>query len=239
LAIASVHASKAQFSIATVQLPLCCYLFGFLQIHCVPRPGKDGFKRPVYTAPSAFSFHHVNAFEADSATIVIDTFARKRITFDGSLSKADVKDVAGPEQLTSLRRLVVRGTAPEARAFDVGAAFCRTMELPSQLPANVTGRPHSVIYAVVRCFLMMRSASPCHLAIPRFCSVGALGLTLSHCHRATWSSVSLQASYCTLSLPVFHASRHGHFPTLSSTSSQFILLVIVPRTSQCWQLNTR
>lgn len=130
-----------------------------LQIHCVPRPGKEGRERPVYeTLMPLFSTHHVNAWEANSSTIVVDTLARATAHFAAS-DMTFFNRSEGPESETRLRRLVMRGTALECREFDtrsVAGLEGRSLNFPNLLPPQCTGHPHSAVFAVVRCCLAVR-----------------------------------------------------------------------------------
>lgn len=124
-----------------------------MQIHCVPRPGKEGRERPVYEAPHKFAFHHVNAWEADSATVVVDTLARAAQDFNQSMEQVEQAYFEGGSNAATVRRMVMRGTAVQVREFDmrdVPALGLKYLELPSPYPPQFCGKPHGAIFASVR-----------------------------------------------------------------------------------------
>ena len=122
------------------------------------------------TAASAFSVHHVNAWEANSSTIVVDTLVQDSPPF---VPPAAVEDLGSPkaqedalrlddlgnskaqEDATTLRRLVMRGTAVHCREYDTREAAGLQgwgLDFPNLLPPECTGRAHNAVFAVVRCW---------------------------------------------------------------------------------------
>lgn len=114
--------------------------------------------RPVYeTAQPLFSVHHVNAWEADSCTIVVDTLARDTAHFAAS-DFTSLSSFETPEEATTMRRLVMRGTALDCRQFDtrtVTGLEGRSFNFPSLLPPKCTGQPHQAVFVVVRCIHLL------------------------------------------------------------------------------------
>lgn len=100
--------------------------------------------------------HHANAWEANSASIVVDTLARDTADFAASdmAHVTNLESFDGPENATTLRRLVMRGSAVQCREYDtrdVAGLEGRALDFPNHLPPKCTGQPHSAVFAVVCC----------------------------------------------------------------------------------------
>ena len=123
-----------------------------MQVHCIPRPSKAGTKRPVYDCPTKFSFHHVNAFEAPDGAVVVDTVGRHTIDFGAGLREFKATSYDDPAGMTTIRRIVCRGSETRATEHDMRAVPAlrnRVIEFAAQMPADVVGQPHDVaIYGV-------------------------------------------------------------------------------------------
>jgi carotenoid cleavage dioxygenase-like enzyme len=123
------------------------------QVHCIPRPGRAGKARPVYTAPPMFAFHHVNAYEDPSCdAIVIDTLARDTVDFSGDLRAFLTQTFGSAATKTTLRRLVCRGHRRRCAHHDLRRvpALDRVAEFAAPLPPACVGRPHRVAFCAVR-----------------------------------------------------------------------------------------
>lgn len=118
------------------------------QIHCIPRPGKRGRRRVVYEAANKFAFHHINAWEAEGDAIVLDTCASDSIDFSKTLDSNPLPMLRDRSAKTTPRRLVMRGGNRRVQEYDMGVKAYT--ELPAPLQPEVTGRPYSHFFAMVR-----------------------------------------------------------------------------------------
>jgi carotenoid cleavage dioxygenase-like enzyme len=123
-----------------------------VQIHCIPRPGKNGRKRPIYEASSQFAFHHINAFEAEGGRIVVDTLSSRHIAFESDLTSASTAMYKNASRMTTPKRLVLDGQLSRAMEFDMADAadLVTFMEFPAQLPAQAVGKAYNCFFATVR-----------------------------------------------------------------------------------------
>lgn len=118
-----------------------------MQIHCIPRPGKQGRKRVVYETASKFAFHHINAWEADDDTIVIDTCAMDTIDFGQPLEQA-LEGTRIRSAAATPRRLVLHGNDRRAQEHIIRSDSYT--EMPTPLLPRGNGRPHDHFFALVR-----------------------------------------------------------------------------------------
>ena len=126
-----------------------------LKIHVVPR-GDTGGPVRTFLAPSAFVFHHVNAFESGPGQLVCDSIAWRSVDFSSSLKTLSPSyyGAGGPaasDQRSELVRYTLDLSATSDELAAGGGVSCsRLVQRPLEFPCiapSVVGQPHSHSYA--------------------------------------------------------------------------------------------
>lgn len=117
------------------------------RIHLIPRPGKSAANKGlgselVFETTPFFSFHHINAFEADNGKVVVDTCAMEGINFGNSFEtgKSAFESKSGKGVAT---RLVINTSTKQVQRLPLMPE--RAGELPVVSP-SVTGKVHRHSY---------------------------------------------------------------------------------------------
>jgi carotenoid cleavage dioxygenase-like enzyme len=106
----------------------------------------------LHRASPKFSFHHINAFEVQDGTIVMDIIASNFTLFHRDWESVGTAYLQDPAFMSTIRRLVATKGQEHVQEHDLRAVpgLQGICEFVAQLPPDVVGRAHQTFFCLVR-----------------------------------------------------------------------------------------